>query len=235
MVAQTLSFAALLLLTACGDKNTDEDDDTDIQDTDTDLEDTDTDLEDTDTDIDDGSLNNNPNGCPCHGWLYPSPGEEGHLAAARLVPPSWPYEVSSLSYPLAGDSSDDTDIEVHCQNGLAHRVEVWAGTDATPAATPANVQVLQVLATDQQTNDRTVEVSLNTPLLLQEGEYLFVGIELTGGYPETACLLMCQEVQEFADRNYWSNATSAPYSWARLSSYGIPGNIELEAQGQVAK
>jgi hypothetical protein len=114
-------------------------------------------------------------------------------------------------------------------------VEVWASSDIKPAATPTDVQVMQVAATDHQENDQWVEVILNSPLRLEKGEYLFVGIEMAGSHPDVACMLMCLEVDEFADRNYWSNATSAPYSWAKLSTYAIPGNIVLEAYGQVVK
>ncbi len=173
-------------------------------------------------------LTNNPDGCPCEGLLMPSAGEEGQLAGIKLIPGQWPYRVDSVAYTLSGVADKKTGIL--CQSGLAHRIEVFKASSATPPAEPEQVTVIDV-AEEAASERRVVVGALEKSLVLEEGEYLFVGVELPGAHPEVSCLVLCQEVVEYPDRNYWSNATEAPYDWTQLSTWGIPGNIALEASG----
>lgn len=69
-------------------------------------------------------------------------------------------------------------------------------------------------------------------LTLADGDHLFVAVELPGTYPDVACLSMCTDGLDYPDRNWWSNTTAAPYSWAQLADFGVPGNLAIIAYGE---
>jgi hypothetical protein len=166
------------------------------------------------------------NESPCMGPevpLAPSAGEEGHFSAARLTPSSYPFTVNKIRYYLAGDGS--------CTNGIAHQVMVFRGSDVAPAATPTVDAIIDVPAEAETASDRTVELDLQTPIQLTAGEHLFIAVEMAGDKNTVVlCTLTCMG-NGIADRNYWSNATAAPFPWGTLDSFGINVNYRFEAEG----
>jgi hypothetical protein len=151
--------------------------------------------------------------------LAPVSGEAGHLIAARLTPPSYPYEVTEVQYELVGAAP--------CDSSFGHRVEVFVGTDDAPANDPAATR-LDVPAAVTTEPVRVVQLTLPSPITLQSGEHLFVAVELV--HEGTSCIGMCDGAGDWT-RNYWSNAQSAPYSWAALSSFQLYAHARIGANG----
>jgi hypothetical protein len=154
------------------------------------------------------------------------PDEAGDLAAARITPPSYPFEVTSVSYKLTGQTPV-------CGTDIAHAVRVFAAPSAdAPPAEPAGVQRIEVdgAATDERV--RIVTVPLPEPILLEEGDDLFVAIEMLANDAQTiaVCLDGCA-IDAEDHRQFWSTESEAPHSWATLYSYGIAQDYAIWATG----
>lgn len=175
----------------------------------------------------DNLLTNFPD--PCKSWtaVMPLQGEEGQLAAARLTPPYWPFDVDKVVYQLLHGEQDG----VQCNAAQSHRVELFMADTADPPAEPADVTVVVTEEDEVEGTERLVVMDFDPPLSIEQDEHLFVAVELTGTYPDVGCLSMCTDGTTFDDRNWWSNATEAPYSWAQLSGYGVMGNLVVVAYG----
>jgi len=157
------------------------------------------------------------------GATVPNMGNEGHLAAVRLTPESYPYEVSGVAYVLAHGNK--------CSAKVAHRVELYVDTNAQPSNMPTIVEQIDVPALASGMGSfRLVEQPLAAPITLSQGESLFVAVELAGTPAEHACIMNCAGTGD-DDRNYWSNATAAPYNWATLASFGNATNLRIGANG----
>lgn len=166
---------------------------------------------------------------PCKQWtaVMPLSGEEGQLAASRLTPPHWPFAVDKVVYQLLHGEQDG----VQCNAEHPHRVELFTAVGPAPAAEPADVLVVVTEEDEVPGTERLVVMDFDPPITIEQGEDLFVAVELTGNYPDVGCLSMCTDGVTHDDRNYWSNATAAPYSWAELSGYGVMGNLVVVAYG----
>ena len=241
------SFAMALALAGCPSSDDDDVADDDVADDDVaddDLADDDVsdddvaddDVADDDVADDDSAepvedlLTNFPANCSSWSAVMPLAGEEGQLAAGRLTPPSWPFVVDRVVYSLLHGSQDGVD----CNAESSHRVELFTGTSPTPAASPAAPLIVAVEEDEVSGVERLVVVDLDPPLTVEQDEHLFVAVELVGTYPDVGCLSLCTDGQTYDDRNWWSNATAAPYSWAQLTDFGVPGNLVVVAYGSSA-
>jgi hypothetical protein len=162
---------------------------------------------------------NNDAACQWPQTLAPNPGEAGHLYAARLTPPSYPFEITEIHYELVGDDP--------CDSSPAHRVEIFVDTAVAPAASPSVTQ-LDIPAAGATEPVRVVKEILPSPITLQSGEHLFVAVELVN--QGSSCLAVCEGAAAW-DRDYWSNATGAPYAWQALSDYGLYIHGRIGANG----
>ncbi|MFH1130575.1 MAG: hypothetical protein V1754_04525 [Pseudomonadota bacterium] len=157
--------------------------------------------------------------------LAPDPSEIGHLAAVRLTPFYYPFTVASVSYSLNGSSGT-------CNTGVAHRVEVFVDTTVTPNANPTIAETINVPAGTSAPLSREVKLPLTTPIKLQKGEHIFIAVEMAGDITGlNICLVACASAGP-VDRNYWSNATQAPYAWATMASRGTNVNFFIHAWGK---
>ena len=174
------------------------------------------------------ALANSPGGC-VPDVVAPLAGEETHWIAARLTPPSYPFTVTAVRYALAqGDVGSVT-----CNNGLAHAVEVFVGTDVAPVASPSIIEHADVDASAAVDGIRTFDHTLTRPLTLETGEYLFVAVQNAGVSPaDCTCFATCK-TGYVPDTNYWSNAGAPPYPWATLESFGasLQVNYSVCAEG----
>jgi hypothetical protein len=164
--------------------------------------------------------------CPEAHVVAPAETEQNHLAAARLTPPSYPYVVTGIQYVLNGGAQGD----IECQTGLAHQVHVFKGPDVTPPATIENDTVIDV-DLGQAVMVITVVQQLVTPITLEQGEHLFIAVQMAGTHPDVLCVGACSGPAYQEDRNYWSNAADPPYPWPTLGSFGLKMNYRFDALG----
>ena len=159
------------------------------------------------------------------GATIPNMGNEGHLAAVRLTPPSYPFEVTGVAYVIAHADGGK------CNGKVAHRLELYVETAAAPSNMPTIAAQIDVPASSAEPgNFRLIEQQLAAPITLNQGESLFVAVELAGTPAEHICIMNCEGTGD-DDRNYWSNATAAPYNWATLASFGNATNLRIGASG----
>ena len=152
-------------------------------------------------------------------YTGPSLGEDGHLAATRLVPATYPATVGTIRYQIV--------INSVCQP-FAHRVDVFKATTIAPPANPTVIASIDVPA-NAHGPDFKITLPLATPITLTTGEYLFVAIEQKRMATTYTCVATCAGSSTDPDRNYWSNATTAPYPWAQMASFNIDTNFMVEA------
>lgn len=167
------------------------------------------------------TLSNNDASCEVTS-ISAADGEGSHLGAARLTPPAYPFTVSRIKYGLS--PSDDI-----CNAGLEHRVDVFVGSAAVPPETPDVLVSATTPATD--TPPDRIELDVSPPVTLEQGEHLFVAIEMVADGAERLCVVTCSGPAAAEDRNYWSNATAPPYPWATLASFDLDFNYDITAEG----
>ena len=154
------------------------------------------------------------------------PDEKGDPAVARITPPSYPFKVASISYQLTG-------MEAACGTNIAHSVSVYAGpTGDTPPTTPTSVQKFDVAGSPADQRTLVVTKTLSPPIVLTQGQDLFVAVEMQGNSANTIsnCLDGCSLAAD-DKRQFWSEAPQPPYTWATLYSFGISADYAIWAQG----
>jgi len=160
--------------------------------------------------------------------VFPAPGEEGMYYAVRLTPPAYPFVVTAIEYEIDANPG----AGVNCLASLAHSVQVFTATTVAPPTTPTVLEEIDVPADPSIVSDRAVHADLTTPITLDTGEDLFVSLKMTGLTPDILCVKTCVDPDPDFDRNYWSNATMAPFSWARLHTFGLDDDARIEALGR---
>jgi len=157
--------------------------------------------------------------------VHPLEGEYGHWAAARLTPPSYPFEVQSIRYEL--------DVFNEGCAAFAHDVFVFVESAIAPSATPTEIERWTIAVGEAE---GAVARPLTSPITLQTGEHLFIAVEMAGTSPASRmCIRSCREHQGTSvflpERNYWSNATATPLPWADLQTFNLLDNYVVEALG----
>ena len=83
------------------------------------------------------------------------------------------------------------------------------------------------------TNDRLVEIELETPIVLQDGESLVVAVEMVAVEDASICIRACRDTS-VAEVDWWSNAADEPYAWADMvADFGFASNYTIRAYGAV--
>jgi hypothetical protein len=177
-----------------------------------------------------------PDDCQTLVSLIPAPGEAGQFGLARITPPSWPYEVTAVEYEMFnGVRGDGTTNSV----AFDQRVLVFRGLDAEPVASPEFLQDSTVPAAADFMGDLyKVTLPLETAVRLEEGEHLFVAIDLPSDMDgQTSAIAACQHgptgsIQEYpADRYYWGASLDAPFAWTPLAGFGLDLWLDVAAWG----
>ena len=164
--------------------------------------------------------------------LKPDPGEEGAWALARLTPPGYPFTVTRVRYRLGQGKAGN----VTCDASLEHRVRLFASADTVPSAEPTLLAELVAPAMapeDISDEGRAIGLELDEPVLVEEGEHLFMAVELLGAHPNVMCTYVDTASTAGADRSYWSTAQGPPYSWVQINEFGLVGAILYFAFGYV--
>ncbi len=160
------------------------------------------------------------NDAACELWTYvaASAADDGHLAAVRLTPPSYPFVATEIQYELVGQQPD-------CDTGIAHRIELSSGWGVMPPATPS--QILVVHDTPATERVRVVTKELVQPVELVAGMHLFVAVELVAG---SSCIAACARVTD-TGRDYVSTTVHEPHSWIPIASAHTSVHFRIGANG----
>jgi hypothetical protein len=186
-------------------------------------------------------LSNAPS-CQDFDYIFPLlPEEASHVAATRLTPSAAPFVVERVSYTLAGQTEFSA-----CDGGLAHRVDVWVESwdpnDPYPVEAPS-MQAVHAsfdVPADPAAHEpgRTVELALDPPMNLEEGDVIFVGVEMASNRGDTAslCIQGCSDTNGIDGLDFWSNDASEPYDmpgWSDMvADYGFTSNFTISAVGK---
>ena len=148
-------------------------------------------------------------------------GEPEAWAASRLTPPHYPFTVTAIDYEWL--------LGAGCEAALTHTRAVWKGTGTAPAE-PVDLQVWSEPVTMFSSGTVPSSVSrpygfkrpLQTPIVLQEGEHLFLATRIIRGVRGSSCAAICRGTPGDATRNYWGEGgAELPTEWASLASFGI--------------
>jgi len=155
-------------------------------------------------------------------FIFPVlPDEAGHFAASRFESEA-DVDLCSIRYMLSGPV---TNAAIECQSYLEHEVLVFK-SGAEPEASPEVIQTFTV-AGGEQLDERVRIVSLDLPnglpiTRLRPDEYLYIAVQMAAGSDtSTMCIAACGAPTPEPGVSWWSNAAEPPFSWARLSDFGI--------------
>ncbi len=158
--------------------------------------------------------------------LKPDPAEAGFWAAARLEPASLPFTVEAVAYQLSAGAG--------CSTGIGHRVIAFVGDSNRPAAEPSRLATWAIPSDQAVAGPRTRRLVLDEPRVLEDGEQLYVAVEMPIVDGQSLCLSVCPE-NDRSDTAWWSNAAAAPYGWVELESFGLKGEIRISALGHAGE
>lgn len=164
------------------------------------------------------TIRNHPERCKEFSALAPSLKEDGQWAAARLVPPKYPFAVQRAEVVLAHGAFNMTTCDA-TQHYLMRLYVVPVGApppdgDGVDPVTPYEYDFFE---RPEQHGDRALSATVSPPLVIHEGESLIVAVDThNGGGPRT-CVKTCLE-GERNDRTFWSNHRDpAQWKWTTYS------------------
>lgn len=181
---------------------------------------------------DDGVLGNTPVPCKDDDYVFPLlPAEAGHWAATTLTPPAYPYEVQRVVYELAGGAAGG-----QCNNSFAHQVAIFVSDgpepDASPSANAAGYVAYPIDEDPAATDARLVEIELDMPIVLEDGQSIVVAVQLTAMGDSSLCIAACFDTGGLPELDWWSNAVDEPFAWADMvADFGFPSNFTIQAFG----
>lgn len=160
----------------------------------------------------------------------PLPGESGQMMAVRLFPPTYPYTVDSVEYVSVSAAQYAYDAS------MAHTVDVWVQQEFNPDLAPNLVGRYEIPADPAGptpfTSLRPLIQALDPPVVLHEGDILFVGVHLPM-VDETGTSMCVAAGNGVAppDSFWWSGAAAPPYNWTALDTLFAPLPFALFAHG----
>ena len=164
-------------------------------------------------------------------WIFPLlPAEAGHWAATTLTPSNYPFEVQSVAYELTGGAAGG-----QCDNSFAHAVAIFSTDVPQPVDAPslgAQDYVLYPIAEDPAaTDDRLVEIVLDQPIVLEDGQSIVVAVEMAAVEDVSLCIRACRD-GNIPAVDWWSNAADEPFAWADMVvDFGFASNFTIRAYG----
>lgn len=164
-------------------------------------------------------------------------GEENHLAASRLAPVGfqYPFTVTKIRYQLRNRYGRNGRNMPQCNYSLAHRVHVFVGSaNNAPAGRPNMIYTFNIPAYIPPAiaiNSRWITRTLPRPIVLQEGQAVFVAVKMVGQPGlNSLCVGNCLQTG-VAEQNWWSNSARAPYPWVTLASFNLHNTFMITAGG----
>lgn len=159
-------------------------------------------------------------------------GYENELVATRLVPPGYPFQVERIRVmPLHFPDKPD----YVCDAGLPFRVELYVSDRSVPDSQPDIVEKFTVKIDKPQGQTNVVELEPSRSIVLQQGQALFVAMQLVEKDGKYGCITVCRQPWT-PGVTFWSNASAPPYDWIPLESINPPAtqaDVDLAAIGRV--
>lgn len=175
-------------------------------------------------------LSNTPADCKHIALVAPVlPGEADSWFATRLRPLAWPATITDVAYGLPHE--DD------CDAGLAHAVIIFAVDAGVPVGDPLSVpgaQYRDVKASPESAGLVPIELHLDEPITLLEGQDLFIAVQTTANADASAslCIAACTDGGGTPGVNWWSETTEAPFNWSDLvADLGFTHDLMVTASG----
>lgn len=156
------------------------------------------------------------------------PDEGGHYNASVITPDAYPFTITEIGYGLA--------VGEQCVSNLAHNVLVFVHADEALSNEPSGLDSYQLISVEasEDAEERTLTHTLETPIVLEEGQSIVVAVQLATDTDEgttSLCTLACNGTTEGAD--WWSNAAQEPFDWADLvADFAFTTNNNIWAVGQ---
>jgi len=139
----------------------------------------------------------------------------------------YPFTVRGVGYTLWEDGW-------MLNASMAHEVVVWVQSDVkVPDANPIVLEQFSVAAEARQPfGTYSFNHILTTPITLEPGERLYVGVQLAADDDSAMCLVYCSDSNWSApDEDYWSDQDWQTYIWDELDNFGIYYNLRIWARG----
>ncbi len=178
------------------------------------------------------TLLNHPAACIDDDALVPEPLDFGQFGAVRMTPPSYPFEVSQVSYTLhAGPAPGN----IECNGGAPHALQVFVSSGTAPDNSPTSSKGFFSYSVPAATpeKDQIVTLSLAPTITLESGEHLIIAVEMVGDSSSRMCWQSCDDGGGDDGANWWSQASSEPFSWADINgpAFNIGTNLEASITG----
>lgn len=178
-------------------------------------------------------------GCTCgvaedENTIGPATGEYGHWAAGHIPLPGTPYDVDTVVFGLTGRSGG---LGMNtCRPSIPTKVQLFVSTELTPPVSPP-VLWEGVPTVQEGDSVSVVELTVNPPVRVEQGQNLFVAFEMAGSPDAHICVYSCKMVgDEVAGTAWWSNAQDpADFNWASLRDFGLDSGYNIGVRGSVAQ
>jgi len=171
-------------------------------------------------------LANTPQGKSCSGYITADATDPPFLLAARLTPASYPFTVYGVRYLLTMASG--------CDNGLAHEVQVFVGSNTTPDASPTLSETIAVPAGTAEPKGRWLAHPLAAPIVLTSGQHLYVALLVAYDAQKkgSICPQLCGDPGNTGEKSFTNDTGSTlPYTWMTFKAKAWPGELSTAALG----
>jgi hypothetical protein len=151
-------------------------------------------------------------------YLAPYADEVNQWAATRLTPDGFPFFVTDVSY-YAGEGQGS--FGPYYDPTLAHGVKIYVGSDLEPPKDATPEIEFEVDIDESMPAYNLIQLSLDQPIRLDEGEHLFVAIESAGSYADSVvAVLSCRQTSGLTT-TYWSYTVSQPWNWGAVEDLDL--------------
>ena len=156
--------------------------------------------------------------CKDRNDIAPDEGEDQHYYAVRLTAPKFPWVFKGVQYNLR-NRPPSGGAKWTCSSEFDHEVKVWKQASSVPDATPpAETQTIKVAAVPNKEQYPFYDLPLPKAITVNEGESLYVAVQMGGTVPKTTCIATCKVSEEVPGRIFWSYASAPPFAWEEFKT-----------------